>query len=96
MSDRVKPYAAVLVTAGILIALAGTGVAELMHPKKARPREAPELQPQLPKVDYIRCAASLGDGPCAPDPSMQRLNGGPSFERQRVPQPYPPSIAPAR
>ena len=89
MSDRFKPYAVALVAAGILIALAGTGVAETTHPKKVRPREAPQLRPQLPEVDYIRCAASLGDGPCAPDPAMRRLNGDP------VPR-SGPSFGPAR
>jgi hypothetical protein len=96
MSDRFKPYAAVLVAAGILIALAGAGVAESMHPKKGRAREAPQLRPQLPQIDYVRCAASLGDGPCAPDSAMRRLNGDPPFEGRAVPQPYPPSFAPAR
>jgi hypothetical protein len=34
VSYRFKPYAAALVMAGILIALAWTGVAEMTHPKK--------------------------------------------------------------
>jgi hypothetical protein len=96
MSDRFKPYAAALVAAGILIALAGTGVAETAHPKKGRPRDVPQLRPPLPVIDYVRCAASLGDGPCAPDPSMQRLFGDPPFERPRAPQPYSPDFAPTR
>jgi hypothetical protein len=96
MPDRFKLCATALFTAGILIALAGTGVAETMHPKKGRPRDVPQLRPPLPVVDYIKCAASLGDGPCAPDPGMQRLNGDTPLERQRVPQPYPPELAPAR
>jgi hypothetical protein len=80
MSDRFKPYAAALVMAGILIALAWTGVAGMTHPKK----------------DYVRCAAILSDGPCAPDPSMQRLNGAPPLELRPVPQAQPLILAPAR
>ena len=80
MSDRFKPYAAALITAGILIALAWTGVAEMTQPRK----------------DYVRCAASLSDGPCAPDPSMQRLNGEPLLERPPVPQAKPLVLPPAR
>jgi hypothetical protein len=80
MSDRFKPYAAALVLAGILIALAWTGVAEMTHPKKS----------------YIKCAAILSDGPCAPDPSMQRLNGEPPLELQPMPQARPLDLAPAR
>jgi hypothetical protein len=80
MSDRFKPYAAALVLAGILIALAWTGAAEMTHPKKS----------------YIKCAAILSDGPCAPDPSMQRLNGEPPLELRPVPQAQPLILAPAR
>jgi hypothetical protein len=80
MSDRFKPYAVALVTAGILIALAWTGVAEMAHPEKS----------------YVRCAALLADGPCAPDPSMQRLNGEPPLEAQPVPQARPLVLPPAR
>lgn len=96
MPDRFKLCATALFTAGILIALAGTGVAETMHPKKGRPRDVPQLRPPLPVVDYIKCAASLGDGPCAPDPSMQRLNGEPLLERPPVPQAKPLVLPPAR
>jgi hypothetical protein len=80
MSDRFKPYAAALVMAGILIALAWTAVAEMTHPKKG----------------YIRCAALLADGPCAPDPSMQRLNGEPPLGAQPMPQARPLVLPPAR
>jgi hypothetical protein len=80
MSYRFKLYAAALVTAGILIALAWTGAAEMTHPQKA----------------YIRCAAILADGPCAPDPSMQRLNGEPPLELRPVPQVQPLVMPPAR
>ena len=80
MSYRFKLYAAALVTAGILIALAWTGVAEMAHPEKS----------------YVGCAALLADGPCAPDPSMQRLNGEPPLEAQPVPQARPLVLPPAR
>jgi hypothetical protein len=80
MSYRFKLYAAALGTAGILIALAWTGVAEMAHPKKG----------------YIRCAAILSDGPCAPDTSMQRLNGEPPLELRPVPQAQPLVLPPAR
>ena len=81
MSYQFKLYAAALITAGILIALAWTGVAEMTHPKK----------------DYIKCAALLADGPCAPDPSMQRLNGEPPLEiRPPMPQAKPLVLPPAR
>jgi hypothetical protein len=96
MSDRFKPDAAALVTAGILIAFAWTGIAEMTHQKKGRLREAPQLQQRLPEVDYVRCAALLADGPCAPDPSMQRLNGEPPLELQPMPQARPLDLAPAR
>jgi hypothetical protein len=103
MSHRFKLYAVAFATAGLLIALAGAGAAETAHPKKDHAPKAPQLHEQLPEVYYIRCATSLGDGPCSPDPSMQRLNGDPPFERPRlVPQPDAPdapdapNFAPAR
>jgi hypothetical protein len=80
MSYRFKLYAAALITAGILIALAWTGVAEMRQPKKV----------------YIRCAAILADGPCAPDPGMQRLDGEPLLARPPVPQAQPLILPPAR
>ncbi len=100
MSRRFKPCAVALATAGLLIALAGAGVAETARPKKDHAPKAPQLHERLPEVYYIRCATSLGDGPCSPDPSMQRLIGDPPFERPRpVPQPDAPdapNFAPAR
>jgi hypothetical protein len=61
LSPRHRGFAALV----IAMALCGAASAALLHAKKGRTHKS--------AAQYIQCAMELGQGPCGPDPAMQRL-----------------------
>jgi hypothetical protein len=96
MDDRFKACAIALETVALLVALSGACAAQTLQPSE----QAPQSPSEPPRFLYIHCATAGGDGPCALDPAMQRLDGSPQRDGPReMPAPRPlirPDIAPAR
>jgi hypothetical protein len=96
MSDRFTPYAGALAAVAFLMALGGASAAETLQPKD----QPPQLRNVPPAALYIHCATEGGDGPCALDPVMRRLNLDPLIDRRNhAPAPDPldrPSVQPPR
>ena len=97
MYHRFKPYAGGLTAAALLIALGGACAAETLQPTD----QPPQPRNFLPAAAlYIHCATEGGDGPCALDPAMQRLNVDTLIDRPDVaPAPDPldrPNVQPPR
>jgi hypothetical protein len=96
MPERFARYVVAPAIGALLVALGGVSVAEMLQPKD----QAPQFQKEPPRFLYIHCATAGGDGPCALDPAMQRLNGDPRLDGPReMPAPAPllrPDVAPER
>ena len=96
MSDQFRMYAGAFTAAAVVVALGGTCTAETLQPT-----DQPPQPPSFPPAElYIHCATEGGDGPCALDPAMQRLNVDTLIDRLDVaPAPDPldrPNVQPPR
>jgi len=70
--DRLSPQHRGLAALVIAMALCGAASAAPLHAKKAHEDKSLRQQSAPPPVHYIHCAMELGQGPCGPDPAMQR------------------------
>jgi hypothetical protein len=80
----------------IAMALCGGASAAPLHAKKGDAHKPLMQQSAPPPVHYIHCAMEPGQGPCGPDPAMQRLNADPPVGVSPTPPFDQPDFAPGR
>jgi hypothetical protein len=93
--DLLSPRHRGLATLVIAMALCGAASAALLHAKKGQAHK-PLMQRSAPAVHYIHCAMELSEGPCGPDPAMQRLYVDPPIIVSPGPPFDQPDLAPVR